>query len=231
MVYCSKCGKKIDGESNYCDQCGKSTVDGSDKNLSNNIEDYAKNAAKKFEINAENFGKRMEKFGKGIEKRFDKSTKSFENWHDRYFGIFGPLIGSFLGLIILRIIIEIMALNPIDFPIMAKTSELLYPYQLIFFGLILLSSYSTYFSRKYDFFKLITPITSAIGFAAGIWIFSTIFNDLFDYFDNFPDFTFISNFIIDNIIMIFIIVVVIGYFINIAQLYNKRYWEENKKNE
>ena len=230
MVYCSDCGKKIDDDSNFCNECGKNIGEKSDTDSSKNFEDYAKNAAKKFETNAENFGKQMENFGKKIEKRFDKSAKSFESWHDRYFGIFGPLIWSFVGLIILRIVIEVMSLNPTDFPVMAKTSELLYPYQLIFFGLFILSSYTTYFNRKYDFFKLISPVTSSFGFAYSIWIFADIYNDLFAYFENFPDFTFISNFILDNIIVIFVLALLLGYLVNIVQLYNKKEGVFGKKN-
>jgi hypothetical protein len=127
-----------------------------------------------------------------------------------------------------------MALNPTDFPIMAKTSELLYPYQLIFFGLMLLSSYSNYFSRKYRLFKFISPIPNAIGCAAGLWILSKIYNGLYNEFENFPDFTIISDFIINNIYIIFIVILLIGYLVNIIILY--KYYEksdekveENKK--
>ena len=153
-------------------------------------------------------------------------TKKIENWHDQYFGILGPLIGSFLGLIIFRIIIELMALNPTDFPIIAETSELLYPYQLLLFGLMLLSSYGTYFSRRYYLFKLVSPITSTIGFIVGIWVLSTIYNELFESFENFPDFTLISNFIINNIAIIFVIILILAYIVNIAVIFN-----QNGKNE
>jgi hypothetical protein len=227
MVYCSDCGKKINDNSNFCDECGKKINEKIDDELTKNIENFTKKTANNLEKNAEILGKKFEKFGKRIEQRFDKSAKRIESWHDRYFGIFGPIIGSFLGLIIFRIIIEIMALNPTDFPIMAKTSELLYPYQLIFFGLMLLSSYTNYFIRKYDLFKLISPITTAIGFIITIWIFSTIYNELFDTFENFPNFTIISNFIIDYIFILFIIAIIVGYIVNIFQLFHKKEVKEN----
>ena len=220
MVYCSKCGKELKKDSNFCTECGKKIGEETDKELARNIKDFTKKTSNNFEKNAELFGKRMERFGKKIEQRFDRSTKRFENWHDQYFGIFGPIIWSFLGLIIFRIIIELMALDPTGFPIMAKTSELLYPYQLLFFGLMLLSSYTNYFRRKYQLFKLISPVPSTIGFCVTIWVLSTVFNDLFESFENFPDFTFISNFIINNIAIIFIIILILAYVVNISILFN-----------
>ena len=228
MVYCSECGKKLKDDSKFCNECGKKSGKKIEEELAKNIKDFTKKTSNNLEKNAEIFGKKMEIFGKRIEKKFDRSTKKFENWHDQYFGILGPLIGSFLGLIIFRIIIELMALNPTGFPIMAKTSELLYPYQLIFFGLMLLSSYSNYFSRKYNLFKLISPILSAIGFTAGIWILSTIYNALFESFENFPDFTIISNFIINNVALIFVIILLIGYLINIIKLYTHQEKQDGK---
>lgn len=222
MVYCSDCGKKINDDSNFCKECGKKINEKIDNEVVKNIEKFAKKTANNFEKNAEVFGKKFEKLGKRIENKFDRSAKNFESWHDRYFGIFGPIIGSFLGLIIIRIIIEIMALNPTVFPIMAKTSELLYPYQLIFFGLMILSSYTNYFIRKYELFKLISPLTTSIGFVVSIWIFSTIYNELYNSLENFPNFTIISDFIINNIIIIFIIAIIFGYIVNIFQLFYKK---------
>jgi len=228
MVYCSECGKKLKNDSIFCDECGNKSDKNMDDELAKNIKDFTKKTSNNFEKNAERFGRRIEIFGKKIEKKFDGSTKKFENWHDQYFGILGPLIGSFVGLIIFRIIIELMALNPTDFPIMAKASELLYPYQLLFFGLMLLSSYSNYFSRKFKLFKLISPIPSAIGFTFGIWVLSTIYNSLFEAFVNFPDFTIVSDFIINNIAIIFVIILLIGYLFNIIQLYNHQEKQDSK---
>lgn len=232
MAYCSDCGKKIKDDTNFCNNCGKKSDKTIENELAKNIKDFTKKTGNNIEKNAEHFGRKIESFGKKIEKRFDKSTKNIKNWHDQYFGILGPLIGSFLGLIIFRIIIELMALKPTDLPIMAKTSELLYPYQLLFFGLMLLTAYSNYFSRKYKLFKLISPIPSTISFTVGIWILSTIYNELFKAFDNFPDFTIISNFIINNIAIIFVIILLLGYLVNIILLYNDQEKQKNNtKNE
>lgn len=228
MAYCSDCGKKIKDDTNFCNNCGKKSDKTIENELAKNIKDFTKKTGNNIEKNAEHFGRKIESFGKKIEKRFDKSTKNIKNWHDQYFGILGPLIGSFLGLIILRIIIELMALRPTDLPIMGKTSELLYPYQLLFFGLMLLTSYSNYFSRKFKLFKLISPIPSAISFAAGIWILSNIYNALYNEFENFPNFTIISNFIINNIIIIFVVALLFGYAINVIVLYNKHENQEEK---
>ena len=228
MVYCSECGKELKKDSNFCDKCGKKSGINVEDEIFKNIKDFTKKTGNNIEKNAEHFGRRMEDFGKRIEKRFDRSTKNFEKWHDQYFGIFGPLVGSFLGLIIFRIIIELMALDPTGFPILAKTSELLYPYQLLFFGLMLLSSYSNYFSRRYTLFKLVSPIPSTIGFIVGIWVFSTIYNELYEFFENFPDFTIISNFIINNIAILFVIVLVLAYIVNLAVFFNL-YSNKNKE--
>ena len=109
--------------------------------------------------------------------------------------------------------------------------RLIFGNRLLFFGLMLLSSYSNYFSRKYKIFKLISPIPSTISFAVGIWILSTIYNELFNSFENFPDFTIISNFIINNIILIFIVVLILGYIINISILFKDQGKNEKPKNE
>ena len=60
---------------------------------------------------------------------------------------------------------------------------------------------------------------------------SNVFNDLYDSFENIPNFTIISNFIINNIAIIFVIILLFGFFINTFVYYNEYLKQEEKNNE
>jgi hypothetical protein len=177
MVYCSKCGEENKDDTKFCIHCGtqikgkKEKTPEKDEDIYEDIKEMGKRVNKKIEDAAESFGKKADDFGKNIEKRFDKAGKGVESWYDRSYGIFGPLITSFLGLIILRFIIGVMSYLRVEIITLGEISDILYTYLLWFFGLMLLSSYNTYFYKRYKKqYRWISPVFSAIGFVISIWI-------------------------------------------------------------
>jgi len=208
MVYCTECGKKNDDDAEFCDKCGI-RLDRQEK------EDAFKNNVKKIadviEEKAEKFGKNMEKAGKRLETRIDYSFKEFQKWYDTRFNIIGPLIWSFLGLIILRFIIWILAILGDEYTLSGELSDFLYSYILIFFGLMVLNSYNSYLKRKYKKqFRWIFPVISTISCTVTIWIISKLLVILDANF-NIPVLTAIANFIDTYIYLIFVVVLILSY--------------------
>lgn len=226
MVYCSKCGKKNKVNTNFCINCGfELIVDKKDKTPEKKVEDIAEDIkdrgeklGKKIEKVAETFGKEADDFGKRIEKRFDKAGKGFESWYYRSFGVFGPLVTSFLGLIILRFVIGIMSYLADDIITLGEIGDLLYSYLLWFFGLMLLSSYNTYFYKKYKKqYRWISPIFSSIGFVVFIWLGAKILKILGTNFD-ISFLSTIAYYINTYLIFIFVLALFIGYVYHLFML-------------
>ncbi len=116
MEYCTKCGAKLPEKAEFCTKCG-TPIKSSDepkkeikdkKSLEEQIEEAAEGIGKK----AEQIGKRIEetadRFGKKIEKKTDDAGDHINQWYNKTFKIAGPLIGAFIGLIVLRIIIYVI---------------------------------------------------------------------------------------------------------------------------
>lgn len=221
MVYCKKCGKKNKDDAKFCTKCGAPIkVQKEDKKhekkvegIAEDVKEIGEKVGKKIEQTAQAFGKEAGELGKRIEKRFDSAGKGFEGWYDRNFGVFGPLVSSFLGLIILRIIIMVMDFAADGVPILTEVSRFLYTYLLLFFVLILLSSYGSYFSRRYKKqFRWFSPVFSAIGFVIFLWLaakFLIILNGSLDI----PVLETIASFIETYLIMIFVFVLFVGYIV------------------
>ena len=201
MVYCSKCGKKNDDDAEFCNKCGFI--------LDN--EKIEKSTAKKIEEKAEEFGKSMEKAGQRLEQRIEFTFKEFQNWYDTKFNILGPLIWGFLCLIIFRFIIWIFDISRDELIVLGELSDFFISYILIFFGLIILNVYHSYFNRKYKkAYRSISPGVGTISFIISIWLISKILI-IIDNNVNIPVLTTIANFIDSNIIFIFIGVLIISY--------------------
>ena len=208
MVYCSKCGKKNDDDAEFCNKCGTrlNNLDAEDT-----FEKRVKKTTNKIEEKAEELGKSIEKAGKRFESKMENSFGDFQKSFDKQFNIFGPLIWSFLGLIILRIIIWLFVNSEEEFIVFGELGEFLYSYILIFFGLMLLNTYDSYFKRKYKKqYKWISPGVSTISFIVTIWLISKIFIIL-DTNLNIPVLTTIANFIDTYLIVIFVIALILAY--------------------
>ncbi|UCF13765.1 MAG: zinc-ribbon domain-containing protein [Thermoplasmatales archaeon] len=175
MAYCTECGKKNDDDAKYCKKCGtelidiKTTDSIKSKKVDESVEEKIEKIASKFEETAERIGKR-------IEHRFERPGKSFEQWSDKTFGIIGPLIGSFLVIIILRIAIWGMIAVGEDYAVIGKIGSVLYDYLLLIYISILISSYNTYLLRKYKTnYQWISPCISTVTFIIGLWVVAKIF--------------------------------------------------------
>jgi len=230
MVYCSKCGKKNKDNIKFCIHCGtslkadkKQKTPEKDDDIHKDIKEMGEKLEKKIEDAAENFGKKADDFGKNIGKRFDKAGKDFGSWYDRSFGIFGPLVTSFLGLIILRFIIGVMSFLREDIITLGEIGDILYSYLLWFFGLMLLSSYNTYFYKKYKKkYRWISPIFSTIGFIVSIWICAKILVILGNNFS--IDFLLtIADFINSYLVIIFVLALFVGYAYHLFTMVSEEY--------
>jgi len=208
MVYCSKCGKKNDDDAEFCSKCG---IILDNENIEKSLEKQVKKTAKKLEEKAEKFGKSMDQAGKRFETRIEGSFEDFQKFFDNKFKFVGPLIWSFLGLIVLRIIIWFFDNSRDEISILGDLSDFLFLYILIFFGLMLLNTYNSYFNRKYKKqYIWIFPAVSTISFTVTIWIISKILIIL-DENLNIPVLTTIANFIDNYIILIFILALLLSY--------------------
>ncbi len=173
MIYCKKCGNKNDDDARYCSKCGNSLINVAMKDASfekkvedftDRIERVSQEAGEKIEKAAEKIGEKTQDLGRRLEKATHRADRYFDNWWDRTFGIFGPLVSSFIILIVLRLIIEVLRFGAEDTVILGEISNLLLDYLLWIFILILISSYISYFSIRYKSFQWVSPIIIAVIF-------------------------------------------------------------------
>lgn len=235
MAYCTNCGTNNEDDAKYCKKCGKSLTSTMRKDTSfeKHVEDSIDNVEKKknkgtgeklektiekFSKEAQDLGKRLEEAGKRFEKSTDRTSKYLDNWWNRSFGIFGPLVSSFIVLIILRIIVEFLRIRAEDVAVLGELSDLLLDYFILIFVLILVSSYCSYFSRRYKSFQWISPVIVAfvIVFVSmiAVNIISVIGTNIGD-----PELTNAEVIWREKyMIMVFVIVVLIGYLIKMVSV-------------
>ena len=234
MVYCKKCGKKNDDDVQYCSKCGYSlnNIKIKDTSFEKQIENFAggvervgKTAGEKIEKAAEKLGKETQGIGRRLEKATDKAGSYLDNWWDRTFKIFGPLVSSFIALIVLRLVIEGLRIGAKDTPVLSEVSDLLLEYLLLIFVVILVSSYSSYFSRKYKTFQWISPVIIAVVIVVLSFIIVNILSVVGTSIGDLE----LANVEIEwrekYMLMIFVIVLLVGYLIKVASVA----WEKDKK--
>jgi len=234
MIYCSKCGMENNNDAEFCSKCGNSLTDVRAKNtkFEKQVEDFAesvervgKKAGKKIEQTARRFGEKTQDMGKRIEKATERAGSRVENWYDQTFGIFGPLISSFIGLIILRLVIEGLKIGSDETPVLGIISDILLDYLFLIFIIFLISSYSSYLSRKYKTFRWISPIIIAILIVSVSLIVVNIISVIGKDIDE-PNLAKAQTEWREKyMLMIFVIVLLIGYLINVATIA----WEKDQK--
>ncbi len=145
MVYCIKCGEKNDDEAQFCIKCGNSFTDTIKKvnTVEKNIQNFADGvgrvgvkAGEKIEKSVEKIGQETKDIGLKLEKAKDRAGSNLDNWWDRTFKIFGPLVSSFIVIIILRFIIEGLRIVSEETPVMGVISNFLFEYLLLIFVFI-----------------------------------------------------------------------------------------------
>jgi len=199
---CPECKTENIQGSRYCKKCGKKLI---------NSEDISVQIEKKIEKVAKEFGEAADRLGRKLEHGVNKSGNSFNQWNDKVFGIFGPLVWSFLALIIIRIFIFGMEAIEDDFVVAGVIGSVLYGYLLIIFTSILIGTYNTYLLRKYKkHYQLISPCISSICFIIGLWILSKIFSAI-DAEIDFSILKLLASFIETYLILIFIAAILISY--------------------
>ena len=232
MAYCTKCGAKLTDNAEFCTKCGKSIKAKDTKSIEKQIDEFtedlgkkAEDIGKKIEEKADEIGKKADKIGKNIEKKTDEVGDHVNQWYDNTFKFAGPLVGAFIGLIILRIIIYIIQFSEDDIHIFTAFSEITLDYLLIIFGSMLLSGYNNYINRKFkELYLWIYPFVSAVSFIIGAWIAAQIMLYI-NAQDNTPIIGAIGNFIDTYLIALFILALIIGY---AAQIGYQYYTNEKK---
>ena len=219
MTNCPKCGAKNDDDSLFCTKCGVTLKPAA----ASPIERHAMRFAQDMEQMGKNLGKSMthaasriqgdsHDIGKRFEQRVDQAGKNMENWYDRTFGILGPLLASFIFLIILRLAIEIARISGDEVPEMSTITAVILIYLLPLFGMTLISNYTTYFSRKSYKFRIFSPLFHSMALVIFLWIVAQILSTLRDRLQIADLGTAAMN--IENILpTVFVFVLLIGYVI------------------
>ncbi|MHA2063910.1 MAG: PspC domain-containing protein [Candidatus Thorarchaeota archaeon] len=152
----------------------------------------------------ERFGRRMEAKGKEWEM----------GWH-RTFGIFGPLIKSVFSLLILIVISMVLIIvnSIVSSPIFLNISTFIIVNAGFFFVLFLAFSYFSYFSRQYPKeSRALSPLVTAIGIAIALWIVILVMG-IANTTLEIPVLSNIALIIGNNLVWIFIAVIIIGYIV------------------
>jgi hypothetical protein len=217
MANCPKCGINNVDDAAFCTKCGTSLK----SDAASPLEQHAKMFAQDMEQMGKNLGASMthaakriqgdtHDMGKRFEQRVDLTSKHMESWYDRTFGILGPLLASFLFLIILRLVIEIARISGDEVPKMSTITTVILIYLLPLFGTTLLTNYTSYFARKSYKFRIFSPLFHSIALVIFLWIVAQILHTLRDRLQIADLGTAAIN--IENILpTVFVFVLLIGY--------------------
>jgi hypothetical protein len=185
MVECPKCKKINDDDSVFCSKCGtplKSTAPPTAeqyaKKFAQDMEQLGKNIGETFSQAAQRIQEESHHVGRHMEYRIDHASRHMENWYDRTFGILGPLLSSFIFLIILRLAIEIVKISANTLPDIDAITSVILLYLLPLFGISLLSNYTAYFARKSYKFRIFSPLLHSIAFVLILWVIAQILGAL-----------------------------------------------------
>ncbi len=224
MFTCSKCQTSNDDDATFCTHCGmplrsevKSTFDQQTKQFAQTMEQMGKKIGDQMAQVAKQVHKTTQTQAKQFEQRMDRMSYRAESWYNRTFGIFGPLLESFIFLIVFRVIIMVMELPNQSTPEIHTLATILLVYILPFFVLSLLSNYTQYFAKKYYKFKIFSPLLYAIFFVLFCWILSRILYDVSIQFPT-PNLQTAALSLENNLPSIFIFILLLGYVILILSL-------------
>ena len=224
MVNCPKCGKNNDDDAAFCTNCGVplhsdvgSTIERHVKHFAQDMEQTGKKVGDQMAQAAKKVHKTTQKEARHFEQRMDQMGKRVENWYERSFGPFGPLLESFIFLIVFRLIIMVMELPNEETPEIHTVAAILLVYLLPLFALSILSNYTQYLSKKFLQIKVFSPLLYAIFFVLLCWIISRILYDASALF-TIPDLQTAALSLENSLPTIFIFVLLIGYVILILSL-------------
>jgi len=201
VKYCPECGQENEDDAVYCKRCGTPLWPGAQRvkvksDLERGIDDFARD---------------IESLGKKIGKEFEDAGRGMDIWSDTTLGVFGPLIWSLVGLVVLFLIIGALWFIGNSYETFEDIGDFLLANVGLIFALGLLMSYGNYFSRRYRYqFRWVRPVFTALGLVFGLWIFAEIMmivavNMNIEILDT------ISTILSTYLGVIFIVVLVIGY--------------------
>lgn len=148
MVYCSQCGTESPPDAAFCRKCGARLHPWSSR----------------FEWHMDQFSRDMEHLGDRIDQRVRYHRWYAGSRYDHAFGIFGPLVGSVIGFVILVVFIAILEAAAPSTPYASQIAVFFKDNLLVFFGLMLVSGYTTYAARRYRPFRWVSPLIGAVIF-------------------------------------------------------------------
>lgn len=224
MVKCPKCGNDNSDDAAFCTNCGVSlrsdagsTIEQHAQRFAQNMEHMGKKVGDQMAQAAKQFHESTQKEARHFEQRMDRMGKRAENWYERRFGPFGPLLESFIFLIVFRLVIMVMELPNEETPEVHTVAAILLVYILPLFALSLLSNYTQYLSKKLFQIKVFSPLFYAIFFVLFCWIISKMLYDAGNRFTN-PDFQTAAVSLENSLPTIFVFVLLIGYVILVVNL-------------
>jgi hypothetical protein len=219
MVNCPACGETNADDALFCTKCGtqlqsktETTIEHQAKKFAENMEQMGKRLGDYITQAAERIQRNSQETGKRIERHIDDAGQSMQNWYDRTFGVIGPLLASFIFLIVFRLIILFLETVSIENTDTSQVATILMKYILPFFGVSLLSNYTTYFAKKSYNFRIFSPLLHAISFILILWIISRILIDVSVVYV-IPGLETAAASLENSLPSIFVIVLLIGYVI------------------
>jgi hypothetical protein len=225
MVSCPKCGTKNDDDgASFCTNCGTalhsdmgSTIERHAKRFAKDMEQMGKKAGEKMAQNAKQIRDHSQWRAKHFEQRMDHISHRAENWYDHTFGIFGPLLASFVFLIVFRLALAVMEIPSVETPDMNKIAAVLLVYVLPLFFVTLLHNYTKYFARKSHQFKVFSPLFYSISLVLILWILSKILSDISHRFI-IADLGTTATSLENSLPTIFVFVLLLGYVILVMNM-------------
>jgi len=224
MVNCPKCGKTNADDAAFCISCGASlrsdigsTIERHAKDFAQTMEQTGKKVGDNIAHAAKQFHESTRREARSFERRMDQMSRRTEGWYERRFGPWGPLLESFIFLIVFRFIILVMELPNKDVPEMQTIASILLVYILPLFVLSLCSNYTQFLSKKYFSLKVFSPFFYAVYFVLFCWILSRILSDISTHF-TIPDLQKAAVSLEQSLPTIFVFVLLIGYLILMLNL-------------
>ena len=217
MQNCPHCGTTNEDDALFCN-CGTNLKGGPVppafekrvKGFAQDMDQLGKRVGDHVTKTMQRVQERTQDAGKRFERRMDGASTNAGQWYDRTFGIVGPLVSSFIFLIIMRIVIELLQLSPDNVRVFQILGSSLYTYLLILFGVTLLSNYTQYFSRKSFQFRVFSPLLIAVVPVVWLWVAIQILRTLSDPL-KMPDLKVAASSIEQILSVVFIFVLLVGY--------------------
>ncbi|MFW5946655.1 MAG: PspC domain-containing protein [Candidatus Natronoplasma sp.] len=167
--------------------------------------------SKSLEDRIDDFGEELDVLGEKLEDDIEKFGKDIESRYQSIFGLAGPLLWSLVGLVFIGILVWTLYWmgETIPIPDFISMGDFILDHLALFFLLILLFNYISYFSKKSpDRAKYISPIFTALSITIWIWIITSLVLVLDTQFGLIRMMIFTIH---ENLLSIFIILMMISY--------------------